>query len=139
MRRLGATIGPIAIRSSWRAALTMAVEKRERMTADVRAGLLARYDNWANRELGRAACREIRQRAWKIGACVRLVRVHFLVQPGLVLVVVEVVRNRKMNEEAGRNFRTDCYKCVLAGGADDGSREARANDGGCAGGPVSAV
>ena len=32
-----------------RAALTMAVEKPERMTADVRAGLLAPYDNWANR------------------------------------------------------------------------------------------
>jgi len=31
------------------AALTMAVEKPERMTADVRAGLLAPYDNWANR------------------------------------------------------------------------------------------
>jgi len=32
-----------------RAALTMAVEKPDRMTADVRAGLLAPYDNWANR------------------------------------------------------------------------------------------
>src|SRR5262245_32234246 len=32
-----------------RAALTMAVEKPERMTADVRAGLLAPYDNWASR------------------------------------------------------------------------------------------
>ena len=32
-----------------RAALAMAVEKRERMTADVRAGLLAPYDSWANR------------------------------------------------------------------------------------------
>jgi len=32
-----------------RGALTMAVEKPERMTADVRAGLLAPYDNWANR------------------------------------------------------------------------------------------
>lgn len=32
-----------------RAALSMAVEKPERMTADVRAGLLAPYDNWANR------------------------------------------------------------------------------------------
>jgi haloalkane dehalogenase len=32
-----------------RAALTMAVEKPERMTADVRAGLLAPYDSWANR------------------------------------------------------------------------------------------
>ena len=30
-------------------ALTMAVEKPERMTADVRAGLLAPYDSWANR------------------------------------------------------------------------------------------
>jgi haloalkane dehalogenase len=32
-----------------RAALTMAVEKPERMTADVRAGLLAPYDSWTNR------------------------------------------------------------------------------------------
>ena len=32
-----------------RAALTMAVEKPERMTADVCAGLLAPYDNWHNR------------------------------------------------------------------------------------------
>jgi pimeloyl-ACP methyl ester carboxylesterase len=32
-----------------RVALTMAVEKRQRMTPDVRAGLLAPYDNWANR------------------------------------------------------------------------------------------
>jgi len=32
-----------------RAALTMAEEKHERMTADVRAGLLAPYDNWHNR------------------------------------------------------------------------------------------
>jgi len=32
-----------------RAALTMAVEKHDRMTADVRAGLLAPYENWANR------------------------------------------------------------------------------------------
>ena len=32
-----------------RAALTMAVEKPERMTDDVRAGLIAPYDNWANR------------------------------------------------------------------------------------------
>lgn len=31
------------------AALSMAVEKRERMTADVRAGLLAPYDSWTNR------------------------------------------------------------------------------------------
>jgi cis-3-alkyl-4-acyloxetan-2-one decarboxylase len=31
------------------AALTMAVEKHERMTTDVRDGLLAPYDNWANR------------------------------------------------------------------------------------------
>lgn len=32
-----------------RAATWMAVEKRERMTAEVRAGLLAPYDSWANR------------------------------------------------------------------------------------------
>jgi len=32
-----------------RAALSMAVEKPERMTADVRAGLVAPYDSWANR------------------------------------------------------------------------------------------
>ena len=32
-----------------RAALTMAVEKHERMTPDVRAGFLAPYDTWANR------------------------------------------------------------------------------------------
>lgn len=32
-----------------RAALRMAVEKSDRMTADVRAGLVAPYDNWANR------------------------------------------------------------------------------------------
>jgi haloalkane dehalogenase len=32
-----------------RAALTMAVEKPDRMTADVRAGLLAPYDNWGHR------------------------------------------------------------------------------------------
>jgi haloalkane dehalogenase len=32
-----------------RAALTMAVEKHDRMTADVKAGLLAPYDNWQNR------------------------------------------------------------------------------------------
>jgi haloalkane dehalogenase len=32
-----------------RAALTMAVEKRERMTPAVCAGLLAPYDNWAHR------------------------------------------------------------------------------------------
>lgn len=33
-----------------RAALTMAVEHRERMTPEVRAGLLAPYDSWAHRE-----------------------------------------------------------------------------------------
>jgi haloalkane dehalogenase len=32
-----------------RAALSMAVEKKDRLTADVRAGLLAPYDNWAHR------------------------------------------------------------------------------------------
>jgi haloalkane dehalogenase len=32
-----------------RAALSMAVEKHERMTVDVRAGLLAPYDSWHNR------------------------------------------------------------------------------------------
>jgi cis-3-alkyl-4-acyloxetan-2-one decarboxylase len=45
-------VGTVAIRALngfARAALTMAVEKPERMTADVRAGLVAPYDNWANR------------------------------------------------------------------------------------------
>ena len=45
-------LGTLAVRglnAFARAALTMAVEKPERMTADVRAGLLAPYDNWDNR------------------------------------------------------------------------------------------
>src|SRR5262245_46773583 len=45
-------LGTLAVRglnAFARAALTMAVEKRERMTADVRAGLLAPYDCWDNR------------------------------------------------------------------------------------------
>jgi cis-3-alkyl-4-acyloxetan-2-one decarboxylase len=45
-------IGTLAVRGCnafARAALSMAVEKPERMTADVRAGLLAPYDNWSNR------------------------------------------------------------------------------------------
>lgn len=45
-------VGMLAIRGMnafARAALSMAVEKCERMTADVRAGLLAPYDNWASR------------------------------------------------------------------------------------------
>jgi cis-3-alkyl-4-acyloxetan-2-one decarboxylase len=45
-------VGTLAVRgfnAFARAALTMAVEKRKRMTADVRAGFLAPYDNWANR------------------------------------------------------------------------------------------
>jgi haloalkane dehalogenase len=45
-------VGTLALRGLnvfSRAALTMAVEKRERMTADVRCGLLAPYDNWAHR------------------------------------------------------------------------------------------
>jgi pimeloyl-ACP methyl ester carboxylesterase len=45
-------VGTLAIRglnAFARAALSMAVEKRPRMTADVRAGLVAPYDNWANR------------------------------------------------------------------------------------------
>src|SRR5262245_18302193 len=45
-------LGTLAVRG-WnafaRAALTMSIEKRERMTADVCAGLLAPYDSWANR------------------------------------------------------------------------------------------
>src|SRR6185369_7459963 len=44
--------GTVAVRglnAFARAALSMAVEKPERMTADVRAGLLAPYDNWQNR------------------------------------------------------------------------------------------
>jgi haloalkane dehalogenase len=45
-------LGTLAVRgfnAFARAALTMAVEKPERMTAEVRAGLLAPYDSWANR------------------------------------------------------------------------------------------
>jgi pimeloyl-ACP methyl ester carboxylesterase len=45
-------LGTLAIRGQnvfARGALTMAVEKPERMTANVRAGLLAPYDNWASR------------------------------------------------------------------------------------------
>jgi haloalkane dehalogenase len=45
-------VGTLAVRgvnAFARAALSMAVEKPERITADVRAGLLAPYDNWANR------------------------------------------------------------------------------------------
>ncbi len=45
-------VGTLAIRglnAFSRAALSMAVETPERMTADVRAGLLAPYDNWASR------------------------------------------------------------------------------------------
>jgi haloalkane dehalogenase len=45
-------LGTLAIRGRnafARGALTMAVEKRERMTADVRAGLLAPYNDWASR------------------------------------------------------------------------------------------
>jgi haloalkane dehalogenase len=45
-------VGTLAVRglnAFARAALSMAVEKPERMTADVRAGLLAPYDSWAHR------------------------------------------------------------------------------------------
>jgi len=45
-------LGTLAVRGGnafARAALTMAVEKHDRMTADVRAGLLAPYNSWANR------------------------------------------------------------------------------------------
>ena len=45
-------LGTLAVRglnAFARAALSMAVEKRDRMTADVRAGLLAPYNSWANR------------------------------------------------------------------------------------------
>jgi pimeloyl-ACP methyl ester carboxylesterase len=45
-------LGTLAVRgfnAFARAALTMAVEKPGRMTPDVRAGLLAPYDNWVNR------------------------------------------------------------------------------------------
>ena len=45
-------VGTLAIRGCnafARAALSMAVEKPERMTPDVQAGLLAPYDSWANR------------------------------------------------------------------------------------------
>lgn len=45
-------IGTLAVRglnAFAQGALTMAIEKHERITADVRAGLLAPYDSWANR------------------------------------------------------------------------------------------
>jgi cis-3-alkyl-4-acyloxetan-2-one decarboxylase len=45
-------VGTLAVRglnAFARAALSMAVENPERMTADVRAGLLAPYDSWAHR------------------------------------------------------------------------------------------
>jgi cis-3-alkyl-4-acyloxetan-2-one decarboxylase len=45
-------LGTLAVRglnAFARAALTMAVEKQERMTPAVRAGLMAPYDNWHNR------------------------------------------------------------------------------------------
>src|SRR4030095_3863534 len=45
-------LGTLAVRglnAFARAALSMAVEKPERMTPEVRAGLLAPYDNWSNR------------------------------------------------------------------------------------------
>jgi haloalkane dehalogenase len=45
-------LGTLALRgfnAFSRSALTMAVEKPDRMTANVRAGLLAPYDSWANR------------------------------------------------------------------------------------------
>ncbi len=44
--------GPFAVRGLngfARAALSMAVEKRDRMTSEVKAGILAPYDNWQNR------------------------------------------------------------------------------------------
>jgi haloalkane dehalogenase len=45
-------VGRVALRGAnlfARAALSMAVEKPDRMTPEVQAGLLAPYDNWANR------------------------------------------------------------------------------------------
>jgi haloalkane dehalogenase len=45
-------LGPLAVRGLnvfAQAALTMAVEKHERMTEDVRGGFLAPYDSWASR------------------------------------------------------------------------------------------
>jgi len=45
-------LGPLAVQGGnafARAALTMAVEHHERMTPEVRAGLLAPYDSWAHR------------------------------------------------------------------------------------------
>jgi haloalkane dehalogenase len=45
-------LGPLAVRglnAFARAALSMAVEKHDRMTPAVRAGLLAPYDSWAHR------------------------------------------------------------------------------------------
>src|SRR5262245_33006757 len=66
-------LGTLAVRrlnAFARAALTMAVEKRERMTADVRAGLLAPYDNWANRVAIDRFVRDIpftpRHPTWKV-------------------------------------------------------------------------
>jgi cis-3-alkyl-4-acyloxetan-2-one decarboxylase len=53
-----------------RAALTMAVEKHERMTPDVQAGYLAPYDNWAHRVAIDRFVRDIpftrRHSTWKV-------------------------------------------------------------------------
>jgi len=46
---LAGTLAVRGLNAFARAALSMAVEKPERMTADVRAGLLAPYDSWASR------------------------------------------------------------------------------------------
>jgi len=65
-------LGTVAVRglnAFARAALRMAVEKSERMTADVRAGLLAPYDSWHNRIAIDAYVKDIpfspRHRTWQ--------------------------------------------------------------------------
>jgi cis-3-alkyl-4-acyloxetan-2-one decarboxylase len=66
-------LGSLAVRgfnAFARGALTMAVEKPERMTTDVRAGLLAPYDNWKNRVAVDRFVRDIpltpRHPAWRV-------------------------------------------------------------------------
>jgi haloalkane dehalogenase len=67
---LAGTLAVRGLNAFARAALTMAVEKRERMTADVRAGLVAPYDSWANRVAIDRFVRDIpfspRHPAWRV-------------------------------------------------------------------------
>jgi pimeloyl-ACP methyl ester carboxylesterase len=65
-------LGPLAVRGLnlfARAALIMATEKPERMTPEVKAGLLAPYDNWAHRVAIQRFVEDIptspRQATWK--------------------------------------------------------------------------